>query len=114
MFETMAVAAWLLDDQHTEAAMIGRAGFGAGEHHEDVGSPCEGAPGLDAIDEPTSVGAGSGRHPNPGCVTAVVGLGDGDGSHDLTAGQSGEPGLLLVLRAACDEGPGQDLRSSDE
>ncbi len=50
----------------------------------------------------------------PGDVAAVVGLGDRDGGHHLGRGELREPLLLLLLGAALDERPGEDLGPGDQ
>ena len=112
--EAVAVAARLLDHEHGDAAVgQGAVGVGAGQQHEHVGPGREGAPGLDAVDHPAAVDR-RGRGHDAGHVGAEVGLGHGDGGQDLGRGQLGQPLLLLLLGAAVDEGPGQDLGPGDE
>ena len=51
--EAVPVAAWLLDDEHRDAAVgQGAVRVGAGQQHQHVGPGGEGAPRLDAVDEP--------------------------------------------------------------
>ena len=88
-------------------------GVGAGQQHEHVGPGGEGAPGLDAVDDPAPVDRRRRGH-DAGHVGAVVGLGHGDGGQDLGRGQLGQPVLLLLLGAPVDQGPGQDLGPGDE
>ena len=49
-----------------------------------------------------------------GDVGAVVGFGHHHPDHELTARDLREPALLLVLGAALDDGPGEDLGPGDE
>ena len=49
-----------------------------------------------------------------GHVAAVVGLGHGDGGHRVARGELGQPVLLLLLGAALDERPGEDLGAGDQ
>ena len=49
-----------------------------------------------------------------GHVGPEVGLGHGDGAQHLGGGQLREPVLLLLLGAAVDEGPGEDLGPGDQ
>ncbi len=88
-------------------------GIGAGQQHEHVGPGGEGAPRLDAVDHPPALDRRGRRH-DAGDVGAEVGLGHGDRGQDLGRGQLGQPLLLLLLGAAVDEGPGQDLGPGDE
>ena len=88
-------------------------GVGAGQQHQDVGPGGEGAPGLDPVDHPAAVDR-RGRRDDPGHVRAVVGLRHGDRGQNLGRGQLGQPLLLLLLGAAVDQGPGQDLGPGDE
>ena len=112
--EPVAVAPLLGDDEHGQAPVPQAAvGVGAGQQHEHVGPGPEGAPGLDAVDQPAVVDGGGGDL-HPGHVGAVVGLGDGHGVHHLGGGEAGQPLLLLLLGAAGLEGPGEDLRAGDE
>ena len=50
----------------------------------------------------------------PADVAAEVGLGDRHGGHHLGAGQLRQPVQLLGLRAALDQGTGEDLRAGDQ
>ncbi len=88
---------------------------GAGEHHQNVGAGGEGRPRLGAVDLPvppfaarvaaTVIPATS--EPKSGSVTetpAMISPLASFGSHLR----------LLILRAAAQQGPGQDLRSGDQ
>ncbi len=102
-----------------QAAVRHRAvGIGAGQQHEDVGAGGERAPRLDPVDDVARRAVdpvcGGGGDLQPGDVTAVVGLGDGDGHHHLGRGQLGQPLLLLLLGAALHQRPGEDLGSCDQ
>ena len=93
-------------------------GIGAGEQHQHVGAGAERAPRLDAVDDVAGrpVGALGRRRRDleAGDVAAVVGLGDGDGDHHLGRGQLRQPVQLLLLGAALDERPGEDLGAGDQ
>ena len=56
------------------AATGAAVGVGARQHHEGVGTPGKGAPGLDAVDEVAAAGRRC-RDLDPGDVRPVVGLG---------------------------------------
>ena len=55
-----------------------------------------------------------GRHGDAGHVGAVVGLGHRHRHHDLAGGHLRQPAPLLLLGAAAQQRPGQDLRPGDE
>ena len=86
---------------------------GAGQQHEHVGPGGEGAPGLDAVDQPPPLGRG-GRRDDAGDVGPEVRLGHRHGGEHLRRGQLGQPLLLLLLGAAVDQGPGEDLGPRDQ
>ncbi len=88
-------------------------GIGARQQHEHVGPGGEGAPGLDAVDDPPALDRRRRGH-DPGHVGPVVGLGHGHGGEDLGRGQLGEPVLLLLLGAPVHQRTGQDLGPGDE
>ena len=112
--EAVGLAAGLGHHEHRQALVgEGLVGVGAGQEHEHVGPGAEGAPGLHAVDEPAALGGGGGDL-HAGHVGAVVGLGDGHGGHDLGRGELGQPLLLLLLGAAGEQGPGEDLGPGDE
>ena len=100
---------------NSDEALVPEAaiGIGAGEEQEHVGPGAEGAPRLHAVEQPAAVGAG-GAGGDGGGVAAHVGLGDGDGVQHLGGGELGQPLVLLLLGAAGDQRPGEDLRPGDE
>ena len=63
---------------------------------------------------PFGPGCRCGGDLDAGDVAAVVGLGDGHGGHHLGRGQLREPLLLLLLGAALDERPREDLGPGDQ
>ena len=93
-------------------------GIGPGEQHQHVGAGSERAPRLDAVDHVPGCPVGTlgrrRRDLETGDVAAVVGLGDGDRDHHLGRGQLRQPVQLLLLGAALDEGPREDLRAGDQ
>ena len=112
--EAVAVGPVLLDDEHRDAAVgLRPVRVGAGQQHEHVRPGGERAPGLDAVDQPAAVGAGGRRH-DVGDVGAVVRLGDRHRGQSLAAGQLGQPLDLLLLGAAVEQRPREDLRPGDE
>ena len=112
--EAVAVAAGLLHHEHGQAPMRqGAVRVGAGQQHEHVGPGGKGAPGLDAVDQPAPVGRG-GRGDDAGDVRAEVGLGDRHRGQHFGRGELGQPLLLLLLGAAVDQGPGEDLGPGDQ
>ena len=116
--EAVTLAAQLGDDEHRQAAVADRTvGVGTGEHHQDISAGTERAPRLDAVDDvalDAVLGRRSGRHGDAGDVGSEVGLGHGDGVHDLGRRELGKPLVLLLLGATGLEGPGEDLGAGDE
>ena len=117
--EAVAVRPRLGHDEEAQPAVgLGAVGVGAGEQHQDVGAGAERAPRLDAVDHvarPAVDALGRRRRDlQPGDVAAVVGLGDGDGGHHLGRRQLRQPRQLLLLGAALDQRPRQDLRAGDQ
>ena len=110
----MAFAAGLGNDEHRERFMRQRlVGVGAGQKHERIGAGSKGAPGLDTVNEPTTLGgSGGGFHTSD--IGAVVGFGDGNGSHDLSRSQLGQPLAPLFFGAASEQSTSEDLGASDE
>ncbi len=92
---------------------LGLVGIGPRQQHQHIGAAGEGAPRLDAVDQPAAFDRNRGRR-HPGDVRPEVGLGDGDRPHHLPAGQPGQPQLLLLLGPTTHERPGEDLGSGDE
>ena len=90
-----------------------RSGSVRAKQHQHVGPGGEGAPGLDAVDQPAPLGRG-GRGDDAGDVGAEVGLGHRHRGQHLGRGQFGQPLLLLRFGAAVDEGPGEDLGPGDQ
>ncbi len=112
--EAVSVTAFLGDDEHRQTPVgLAAVGVGAGEQHEHVGAGSEGAPGLDAVDQPATLD-GCGGDLDPGDVGAVVGLGHRHRVHDLGRGELRQPVLLLLLGSAGLERPGQDLGAGDQ
>ena len=68
---------------------------------------------LTPLIEPPPFGRG-GRSDDAGDVRTEVGLGDRHGRQHLGRGQLGQPLLLLLLGAAVDQGPGEDLGPGDQ
>ena len=112
--ERVALGLRLLDDQHREPTVTLRTvGIGAREQHQHVGAPGKRRPRLHAVDRPAAVGRGR-RDLHAGDVGPVVGLGDHDADHQLTARDARQPGLLLRFGAARDERAREDLGPGDE
>ena len=88
-------------------------GVGAGEQHQHVGPGGKGAPGLDAVDQPSSIGRRGGGD-DAGDVRTEIRLGDGHGGEHFRRGQFGEPVLLLLFGAPVDQCPGEDLGPCDQ
>ena len=97
--ETVAFATGLRHHKHCECFVGERlVGVGPGQEHERIGARTKGAPGLDAIDEPTAFGR-SGGGLNASNVGAVIGFSDSNCSHDLGRCQLRKPFASLFLGA---------------
>ncbi|CAB4607296.1 unannotated protein [freshwater metagenome] len=85
----------------------------AGEEHQHIGTGSERAPGLDAVDQPATLG-GCGGDLDAGHIGSVIGFGHGDSRHDFGGRKLRQPLALLFLGATGEQGAGQDLRTGDE
>ena len=104
----------LLDDEHREPPVCeGTVRIRAGQEHQHVGAGGEGAPRLDAVDEPAPLRR-RGRGHDAGDVGTEVGLGHRHRGEHFGRGQLRQPLLLLRFSAAVDEGAGEDLGSRDQ
>ena len=93
---------------------LGPVGVGAGQQQQHVGPGGERAPGLDPVEDPAR------RRPWwPGSITPATSE-PKSGSVTATAPSTsavasfGQPVLLLLLGAALDDGPGEDLGPGDQ
>ena len=111
----MALAARLRYDEQAQAAVgLGAVRVGASQQHQHVAARRERAPRLHAVDEIGPIVLLLGGHLEAGDIGSEVGLGDGDGDHELAGGDLREELVLLRLGAASHDGSGEDLGPGDQ